>query len=88
MSVSALPPGPTRADLDRLVWAPLNHPLRAWPEPDWFAAVEAVRNNEIGAEGIPVAPADSPRGISVEMKSVVKVKAEDNAADTQLARAA
>ena len=38
-AVSALPPRPARADLDRLVWAPLNRPLRAWPEASWFAQV-------------------------------------------------
>jgi hypothetical protein len=42
LAVSALPPNPTRAQLDRQVWAPLNHPLRAWPQPVWFAASQAV----------------------------------------------
>jgi hypothetical protein len=42
MAVGALTPGPTRADLDRLVWAPLNRPLRAWPTAEWLAASGAV----------------------------------------------
>ncbi|HKV07347.1 MAG TPA: hypothetical protein VJ725_04350 [Thermoanaerobaculia bacterium] len=41
-AVTALPAAPKREDLDRLVWAPLNHPLRAWPDAAWFTASEAV----------------------------------------------
>jgi hypothetical protein len=48
IAVSALPDHPPRADLDRLVWAPLNHPLRAWPTPDWFAASDAVEELPVG----------------------------------------
>ncbi|HVE72500.1 MAG TPA: hypothetical protein VNI54_14140 [Thermoanaerobaculia bacterium] len=29
-------------DPQREVWAPLNHPLRAWPRASWFAASDAV----------------------------------------------
>jgi hypothetical protein len=48
MAVSALPDHPSRSDLDRLVWAPLNHPLHAWPTPDWFAASGAVEEVPVG----------------------------------------
>ncbi len=41
-AVGALPSAPSRADLDRLVWAPLNHPLRAWPSSAWFASSDAT----------------------------------------------
>ena len=44
----ARPAPATRADLDRLVWAPLNRPLRAWPEAAWFAASEAVDEFPVG----------------------------------------
>jgi hypothetical protein len=48
MAVSALPAGPSRTDLDRQVWAPLNRPLRAWPEAAWFAASDAVDEIPVG----------------------------------------
>jgi hypothetical protein len=48
LAISALPTGPSRSELDRLLWAPLNHPLRAWPEPAWFAASEAVDEFPVG----------------------------------------
>ena len=48
IAVSALPPAPTRAQLDRLVWAPLNRPLRAWPSPAWFASSDAVDEIPVG----------------------------------------
>lgn len=50
-AVAALPPKPSRADLDRQVWAPLNHPLRAWPDAAWFAGSDAV--GEIPAGPLP-----------------------------------
>jgi hypothetical protein len=37
-----------RADLDRLLWAPLNHPLHAWPGADWFTASQAVDEVPVG----------------------------------------
>jgi hypothetical protein len=49
LAVSALPTGPSRADLDRLLWAPLNRPLRAWPTPAWFAASDAVDEFPVGS---------------------------------------
>jgi uncharacterized repeat protein (TIGR01451 family) len=48
LAVTALPGNASRADLDRLLWAPLNRPLRAWPEPAWFAASEAVDEFPVG----------------------------------------
>lgn len=53
LAVAALPPAPTRADLDRRVWAPLQRPLRAWPRADAWAASRAV-------EEIPVGPLSAP----------------------------
>lgn len=54
-AVSALPGRstgrPGRADLDRLVWAPLNRPLRAWPAAAWWAASGALA--EIPAGPLP-----------------------------------
>jgi hypothetical protein len=51
-AVAALPgKAPGRADLDRLVWAPLNHPLRAWPAAAWWAASGAA--GEIPAGPLP-----------------------------------
>lgn len=48
MAVSALAPNPTRAALDRQVWAPLNRPLRAWPQAAWFASSDAVDEFPVG----------------------------------------
>jgi hypothetical protein len=55
-AVSALPAAPGRATLDEEVWAPLNHPLRAWPQPQWWAASEAVEELPVGA--LPTSLAD------------------------------
>ncbi|HVR37742.1 MAG TPA: hypothetical protein VMU84_01500, partial [Thermoanaerobaculia bacterium] len=41
-AVAAAPRGATREELERSVWAPLNHPLRAWPDGTWFTASGAV----------------------------------------------
>ena len=51
LAVTALPGAAKRADLDRLVWAPLNRPLRAWPDAAWFTASEAV--DEVPAGKLP-----------------------------------
>lgn len=48
MAVSAMAPNPTRLQLDRAVWAPLNRPLRAWPEAAWFASSDAVDEIPVG----------------------------------------
>jgi hypothetical protein len=49
LAVGALPASPSRATLDRQLWAPLHRPLRAWPSPEWIAASDAVDEFPIGA---------------------------------------
>lgn len=49
LAVSALPGPASRGDLDRLAWAPLNRPLHPWPQPEWFAASQAVDEFPLGA---------------------------------------
>lgn len=49
LGVGALPSAPSRATLDRQLWAPLNYPLHAWAEPAWFAASDAVDEFPVGA---------------------------------------
>lgn len=66
MAVSALPAAPKRADLDRLVWAPLNRPLRAWPDAAWFAGSQAVE--EIPAGPLPRAVAAYDRVVPEVLK--------------------
>jgi hypothetical protein len=39
-----------RTQLEAIVWAPLNHPLRAWPSARWWAASEAVGEVPFAAE--------------------------------------
>ena len=51
LAVAALPAAPARGDLDRLLWAPLNRPLRAWPGAGWFTASQAV--DEVPAGALP-----------------------------------
>jgi hypothetical protein len=51
LAVTALPGPAKRADLDRLLWAPLDRPLRAWPDAAWFTASEAV--DEVPAGQLP-----------------------------------
>jgi hypothetical protein len=41
-SVSALPADPSREIVNRQTWAPLNHPLRALPAAEWFAASRTI----------------------------------------------
>lgn len=48
MAVAALPDQPARKELDRLVWAPLNQPLHAWPDAAWFAGSGAVAKIPVG----------------------------------------
>jgi hypothetical protein len=50
-AVAALPAAVSRGELDRLLWAPLNRPLRGWPSPAWFAASDAV--DELPVGGLP-----------------------------------
>ena len=49
LAVTAVDGEPSRAELDRLTWAPLNRPLRAWARPEWFAASGAVEEFPVGA---------------------------------------
>ncbi len=57
LAVTVLPGAAKRADLDRLVWAPLNRPLRAWPDAAWFTALRGGRRG-------PRRPApQEPRGL-------------------------
>ena len=49
-AVAALPGAASRATLNEEVWAPLNHPLHAWPAAAWFAASDAVA--ELPAAGL------------------------------------
>jgi hypothetical protein len=56
LAVSALSGRPERDALLGDVWAPLNHPLRAWPTPEWFAASGAVDEFPVGP--LPPALAD------------------------------
>src|SRR5262249_17243928 len=44
---------PGRAQLNRVLWAPLNHPLHAWPQPRWWAASRAV--DEFPVNALPAA---------------------------------
>lgn len=55
-------------------------------EREWLKAVQAVRRAKIDIEGVPRAPADSPREVHVSMKE--HFSATDNNADLELARAA
>lgn len=50
-------------------------------EPEWLTAVQAVRNGEITAIGIPRAPAESPRSIAIDVK--LEVGSGDNHADLE-----
>ena len=59
LAVAALAPNPSRSDLDRQVWAPLNRPLRAWAEPAWFAASGAVEEFPVGTLPAEVASYDT-----------------------------
>jgi hypothetical protein len=47
-AVAALPGHPARADLDRQLWAPLNRPLRAWPDAAGWDASQAVETVPAG----------------------------------------
>jgi hypothetical protein len=51
LAVTVLPEPARRRELDRLLWAPLNRPLRAWPDAAWFTASAAV--DEVPAGTLP-----------------------------------
>lgn len=48
LAVGVFSASPSRATLDRQVWAPLHAPLHAWPQAEWFAASEAVDEFPVG----------------------------------------
>lgn len=48
LAVTAVAGTPSRADLNRTTWAPLNRPLRAWPEAQWFASSDALDDFPVG----------------------------------------
>lgn len=57
-------------------------------EPEWREAVSAVQRGDVTLEGIPVVPANSPRTISVSMKQVERLTAQDNSPNLQYLLAA
>ncbi|HEY2291790.1 MAG TPA: fibronectin type III domain-containing protein [Thermoanaerobaculia bacterium] len=48
LAVTASAGAPTRDSLSSTTWAPLNRPLRAWPQPQWFASSDAVDDFPVG----------------------------------------
>ncbi|HYO14237.1 MAG TPA: fibronectin type III domain-containing protein [Thermoanaerobaculia bacterium] len=48
LAVTAVAGSPSRQDLDRLTWAPLNRPLHAWAQPEWFVSSDAVDEFPVG----------------------------------------
>ncbi len=55
---------------------------------EWNASLEAVQRGDVKLEGIRVMPANSPRSITVSMKQVHQVTAQDNSANLQYLLAA
>jgi hypothetical protein len=49
LAVTATAGAPSRDELNRTTWAPLNRPLHAWPQPEWFASSDAVDDFPVGA---------------------------------------
>jgi hypothetical protein len=75
LGVTALPAAPQRADLDRLLWAPLNRPLRAWPSAAWFNASEAVA--EVPAGKLPAKLAAYDPLVEGTLESTIRQLDED-----------
>lgn len=48
LAVTAVAGAPSRPELNRLTWAPVNRPLRAWPTPEAFLASDAVDEFPVG----------------------------------------
>ncbi len=48
LAVTATPGAASRDDLNRTTWAPLNRPLRAWPDAQWFASTDALDDFPVG----------------------------------------
>src|SRR5439155_20741493 len=70
MAVAVMPAISGRSELDRAVWAPLNHPLRAWPDAAWFAASDAVSEVPVGV--LPSALADYDTAVSAVLSTTMK----------------
>jgi hypothetical protein len=49
LAVTATAGTPSRSELDRQTWAPLNRPLHAWAQPAWFVASDAVDEFPVGS---------------------------------------
>lgn len=48
LAVTAVAGNPSRQELNRLTWAPLNRPLHAWPQAEWFSSSEALDEFPVG----------------------------------------
>jgi hypothetical protein len=48
LAVTATPGAASRDALNSATWAPLNRPLHAWPEAQWFASTDAVDDFPVG----------------------------------------
>ncbi|HKI01247.1 MAG TPA: fibronectin type III domain-containing protein [Thermoanaerobaculia bacterium] len=49
LAVTATAGSPSRAELNRTTWAPVNRPLHAWPSPEWLASSDALDEFPVGA---------------------------------------
>ncbi|HKI01245.1 MAG TPA: fibronectin type III domain-containing protein [Thermoanaerobaculia bacterium] len=49
LAVTAVAGTPSRDELNRTTWAPVNRPLHAWAQPEWLAASEALDEFPVGA---------------------------------------
>lgn len=68
VAVSAAPA--KRPELDRQLWAPLNHPLRAWPDAAWFNDSKAV--DEVASGPLPRQLADYDKLIPAVLRRTVE----------------
>ncbi len=72
VGVAAMPQSPSRATLDSALWAPLNHPLHAWPDVGWWAGSDAV--NELPSGSLPSQFADYDRAVrNVLSKTIAEI---------------
>ena len=72
----APPAPPSRADLDRTTWAPLNRPLHAWPEPQWLASSDAVDDFPVGPLPADLAAYDTVVSARAQRDTVSKIDAD------------
>lgn len=70
LAVAAFPSEPNRTEIDRLVWSPLNRPLRGWPDAAWFAASDAV--DELPAGPLPDELADYDRWVAFVLNETLE----------------